>query len=94
TLDLEQFPIKKIVIDWGDDNDPMVINSETDPSQNFSFIRYYNPANQTSGDSVGIKIKVMDNWGFFKCVGLANTFPDCNNCCDKNFDKSFCDDCQ
>ena len=89
TLDLEQFPIKKIVIDWGDDSDPMVINSETDPSQNFSFIRYYNPANQTSGDPVGIKIKVMDNWGFFKCIGLASNSSYCTNqCCASNFDKT------
>lgn len=75
TIDMEQAPISRVSIDWGDNEACVLVSnvdskpSATDP---FKFVYQLSPGNYS------IRIKIEDNWNFWSCwAGSGN----CNNIC-------------
>jgi hypothetical protein len=84
TVDEEQTPVYKLLVDWGGPSDSLVTRSDVDASQNFAFVKYINPSDTTNGTLYYIGIKVQDNWGFYMCDGLP-TSTACSSFCIDNF---------
>jgi len=96
TVDAEQMPIKRLSVrikqssvsdQWGNASaviDLYNIDPMPDSSNPHKIVRYLQ-----AGD-YNVLIKLEDNWGFFKCLGL-NNFPD-SICCvgDKTFSEGDC----
>jgi len=62
-VDSEQQPLKKVVIDWGDGNTQTITGEDEHPNiaNPHVFYHYYG-----SSGAKQIKIKITDNWGFYK----------------------------
>lgn len=60
-VDAEQQPLKRISIDWGDDNKQVITGQDQHPTNPHSFYHYY-----SSTGLKPLKITIYDNWGFFK----------------------------
>lgn len=66
-VDLEQQPLKQIIIDWGDGNLQVLSNLDNKPKAGVPHkVYHYYPV-----DAVGysVKIKIIDNWETWACVG-------------------------
>ncbi|MDP2944689.1 MAG: hypothetical protein Q8N57_03970 [bacterium] len=59
-VDAEQQPLKRISIDWGDDNKQVITGQDQHPTNPHVFYHYYN-----STGLKPLKITVYDNWGFY-----------------------------
>jgi len=62
-VDVEQQPLKQIVIDWGD-SVQVISNTDNMPNSGVphQFYHYY------TGSNEHIEIKIVDNWGAWTCV--------------------------
>lgn len=72
-VDLEQQPLKDLIIDWGDGSVQNLVNQDHHPDINSPHRVYHYYANDVNNAT--IKIKATDNWGTFCCV--KNNTPDC-----------------
>jgi hypothetical protein len=82
-VDSEQLPVGELFVDFDDNGTGNVTTTQIDPSTNYRFIHYYNP--QGANQQYQIRIKITDNWGFYKCAGLASTCADVSTCCGSYF---------
>ncbi len=90
-IDSEQLPVGELFVDFDDNGNGNVTTTQIDPSTNYRFIHYYNP--QGANQQYQIRIKAVDNWGFYKCAGLASTCPDTAGCCSAGFTGLNCAGC-
>ena len=66
-IDVEQQPLKQIIIDWGDSTQIITnTDSKSKTEDPHKVYHYY-----TAG-SHHIEIKVIDNWGAYRCVAMSN----------------------
>jgi len=93
TVDKEQTPISKMLIDFGEASTTIISIPAVDSNNNFYFSHYYNPP--TGGTQYHIRIKVADNWGFYSCVGLSSNCSNPSGCCIKGFNLNSpeCENC-
>ncbi|MCX6794461.1 MAG: hypothetical protein NTY31_00455 [Candidatus Falkowbacteria bacterium] len=59
-VDAEQQPLKRISINWGDDNKQVITGQDQHPTNPHSFYHYYSSANLKD-----LEVTVYDNWGFY-----------------------------
>jgi len=73
SVDVEQQPLKQIVINWGDNNIQIINNLDNKPQAGIPhrFYHYY-PAG-----TYKVEVKVIDNWESFSCCNLGGS---CGNC--------------
>lgn len=66
-IDPDQQPLKDLVISWGDGSLQTLVNedSQSDPNNPYKIYHYF--ANDIPHNSIDIRIKVSDNWGFYCC---------------------------
>jgi hypothetical protein len=82
TVDAEQTPVSQLLVDFGDGTEKLE-RTQIDPSTRYNIVHYYNP--QGTGQDYNIRIKVKDNWGFYKCTGMPNTQHCMVDCCVNSF---------
>lgn len=74
-IDADQQPLSYILVDWGDGSLQNLVNidSQPDASSPHRIYHYY------KGDiaSARIRIKVVDNWGYFGCNSGGTSGTDC-----------------
>lgn len=103
-VDSEQAPIKNISVkikretdDWNKNNSISLSNLDHKPNENdpHKLVKFLTPGNYI------IAIKLVDNWDFYRCSGIAGFNPVnsggntwCNACCKKGLDKNdICKQC-
>lgn len=62
TIDKEQQPLRDLIIDWGDGSQQNLVNQNNRPNDSDPHVLYHY---YTSSQTITIKIKVTDNWGFY-----------------------------
>ncbi|MEI6835386.1 MAG: hypothetical protein WCK59_01000 [Candidatus Falkowbacteria bacterium] len=69
SVDLEQQPLKEIVIKWGDGNIQIITNQDNKPVGGLphKFYHYY-----AAGPSYQIEVKVIDNWDAWTCCKIGD----------------------
>ncbi len=58
-VDVEQQPLKKIVINWGDGNQQIISGEDQHPTNPHAFYHFYSTASSTPAQ---LKVTVYDNW--------------------------------
>lgn len=88
TVDPEQLPVGKLVVDFGDGTGNLT-TTQIDPNTNYNFLHYYNV--QSGISNYKIRIKVQDNWGLYGWSGLPASGGNCLspfNCAGVDFNPS------
>ena len=67
-IDSEQQPMKQIIIDWGDSIQVVTsLDNKPEDGTPHNFYHFY-----LKGPNRHLEIKVIDNWGAFKCSAMSN----------------------
>ncbi|NCD00782.1 hypothetical protein EOL94_01710 [bacterium] len=81
-VDAEQTPLGDIVISWGDGNTQTITDQDFHPDEEYPHMISHSYKNVS--DSIEIKIKIFDNWGFGRCCSGSDSNcggPDSNDLC-------------
>lgn len=73
-IDPEQQPMKELRIDWGDGNIDIISNQDNHPSTPHVISHNYGYTSGVGAKTRQIKIKVTDNWDFYKIFPENATF--------------------
>jgi len=66
-IDPEQLPLYNIQIDWGDESTIVITDQDHRPGINSPHIISHNYVNIEGQETMKIKIRINDNWGYNKC---------------------------